>query len=148
MNAIQVSSYPSVGVKLLDRDHGHLEEILGEIQLKAAGGHFSRQIEVKLRKLAKRMQLHFALEESMMSATYYPGINFHRLKHQWLMDQMAVLATQDGRYALERNVHLVNLLGVSHHRHLEEDDLDYALWLNASCGNAVDAAASVEPIEP
>jgi hemerythrin-like metal-binding protein len=148
MNAIQVSSYPRVGVKLLDRDHGHLEEILGEIQLKAAGGLFSRQIEEKLRKLAKRMQLHFELEESLMSATYYPGINIHRLKHQWMMDQMAVLATQDGRYALDRNVHLVNLLGVSHHRHLDEEDMDYALWLNAGRGKVVGAAATVEQIEP
>ena len=129
MNAIRVSTNPGVGVMLLDRDHGHLEEILAEIQLKAGNGHFSKQIEVMLRKLTKRMQLHFELEESMMLATYYPGVNEHRRKHQWLMDQMDVLATRDGRHALKRNVHLVNLLGVSHHRHLEEEDLDYGLWL-------------------
>ena len=119
-----------MGIKLLDRDHDHLKEILEEIQLMAAAGFASGQTGVMLRKLAKRMRLHFALEEQLMSATRYPGTVVHHLKHQWLVDQLDLLATQRGRSALEQNAHLLSLLADSHFKHMSNEDLDYGLWLS------------------
>jgi len=142
MNAIGESSHPSVGVKLLDRDHGYLEEILREIQFRAAAGFASGQAGVMLRKLAAHMRQHFALEEGMMLATRFPGTALHRLQHQLLLDEIDALATHRGRTALERNAQLLSLLAASHHTHIGSADLDYGLWLHATRPQHSDVASA------
>jgi hemerythrin-like metal-binding protein len=142
MNSMAEKVHPSVGVKLLDRDHGHLEEILAEIQWRAAAGLTDGRAGELLRKMAQRLRLHFALEEGMMAATHYPGTGVHCLRHQWMIDQVELLATQRVRNRLERNAHLLSLLTASHRRHIGCEDLDYGLWLNASRPRRTDTAAS------
>jgi len=143
MNAIREVSHISVGVRLLDRDHDDLTEILSEIQFRTAVGLPEGRTSEMLRTLAQRMQLHFALEESMMLATRYPGTAKHRLRHQWLIKQVRTLATKSGRCALERNPHLMNLMTGWHYQHVGDDDLDYGIWLSASGSNSIDSAGGI-----
>jgi hemerythrin-like metal-binding protein len=128
----------NVGVKLLDRDHDDLGEMIQEIQMRAGNGLDDTRSGEMLRKLAKRLALHFALEDGMMSATRYPGAGVHRLQHQWLMDQVNALAVQRGRNSLARNTQLLSLLTDSHHKHIGHEDFDYGIWLNTGRRHQMD----------
>jgi len=147
MNTTGKTSHSSVGIKLMDRDHDHLTEIVTEIQLRAAAGFANGQAGAMLRKLSERMRLHFALEEGLMSATRYPGTAIHCLKHRWLVDQVDLLAAQPGRNPLERNAQLFSLLLHAHSEHIGREDLDYGLWLNAIRPRATDTSAYVPRVE-
>lgn len=142
MRAKETNAHPSVGVKLLDRDHEDLNEILDEIQFRITTGLGEGRTGAMVRRLAQRLQVHFALEEGMMEVSGYPDGVLHRLHHQWLMDQVEMLAAQRGRNALARNAHLMNLLVASHHRHIGHEDLHYGHWLNATRLRSADSSAS------
>jgi len=144
MNTIGELSHPRVGVKLLDRDHDHLSEILDEIQFRAAAGLGGARTAAMVRGLAQHMRLHFALEEGMMTTTRYPGANIHHLQHRLLIDQVNMLAAQRGRNALERNAELLNFLTASHSSHIAHADMDYGLWLQTTKPCLVDAACAAK----
>jgi hemerythrin-like metal-binding protein len=130
MSTAQAGGHPSVGVKLLDRDHNFIEEIFSEIQFRAAAGLLNEQTGKLVRQLAQLMQVHFALEEGMMSSTHYPGSEIHQLRHQWMMEQIELLVTLRGRKEMKRNEELMKYLADSHRWHIRNDDLHYGLWLN------------------
>lgn len=142
MNASGECSHPGVGVRLMDRDHDHLSEILGEIQFRVSAGLGSAKTGEMLRRLARHLRLHFDLEEGMMAASQYPGIAIHQLRHELLVDQVNALTTHRGRKALERNVELLNLLVTSHIKHVGHSDMHYGIWLNAGSPRIMDAAST------
>jgi hemerythrin len=144
MNANEMRSYSGVGVKLIERDHDNLSEILSEIQFRITSGLASGKTSELVRKLAHHMQLHFALEEGMMTASRYPGIDLHRLQHQLLVDQVHILAKERGRGALERNAALLNFFAATHIKHMGHADLHYGIWLNAGSPRHKDTACAAE----
>jgi len=145
MNAIGKGSHPSVGVKMLDRDHDHLSEILEEIQFRAAAGLAGGRTVEMVRRLAQTMQAHFTLEEGMMALTRYPGTAIHRLQHQLLVDQVNALATQHGRNARGLHAQLLNFFANSHYKHIGDADMDYGLWLSATGPHFTDGAGGAAP---
>jgi hemerythrin len=142
MISIRGNTHPSVGVKLMDRDHDCLSEILGEIQFRVAAGLGGAKTGEMVRQLAHHMQLHFALEEGMMEASRFPGIAIHQLQHKLLIDQVHALATQRGSSALRRNAEPLNFLAASHIKHIGYADLHYGIWLNASSSQRTDTACT------
>jgi hemerythrin-like metal-binding protein len=123
---------PSVGVKMLDRDHRELSEILREIQSQIAVGAAGRMTSRIFGDLLRATRSHFSLEEEMMAATKFPGLAVHRLRHQWMTDQIESLAVRDGSQGLILDEPILQLFSESHLTHVHTEDLNYGLWLNGS----------------
>jgi len=120
----------SVGVRLLDRDHRDMSEAIQELQAKALGDQNRNLTGLLLRKLAHVTLTHFAMEEGMMAATRYPELAPHRLNHQRMMERLRSLVACHKRGSLTLNVHSLGFLSEWHSTHVEDDDLNYGIWLN------------------
>ena len=131
MNLPTSSGEVSVGVKMLDCDHRALFETIKELQAAASVDVDPRRTSSLLCKLADFTLTHFALEEGMMAATKYPGLDLHRLHHQRLTEQVATLVSRhkQGGQALDSDS--LSFLSELHADHVQQDDLHYGLWLNA-----------------
>jgi hemerythrin len=71
------------------------------------------------------------LEEEMMLATKYPGMDLHRLHHQRLTEHVTTLVSRHNQGGLTLNNDLLGFLSELHADHVHQDDLHYGLWLNA-----------------
>lgn len=123
------------GVKMIDRDHREMSEVLQEIRNQIATGKPRNETNRLLSELALVTRSHFALEEGMMAATDYPGTVLHRLRHQWMMDQIKALTSCPGRKDLVLAVPLLELFSESHVAHMNTEDLGFGLWLNGGVGS-------------
>jgi hemerythrin len=121
----------SVGVKMMDRDHMEISEMVLELNLESAAGRPWDRTGRVLKEMARALGSHFAMEQTLMDSTRYPGSAIHRLRHEWMIDQIRVLATRTKREGLEANRMLLELMSESHFAHMQTDDLHYGLWLNA-----------------
>ena len=118
-----------LGIKIIDRDHREISELLLEINFNAArDADASRRLR-NLRDLARATRSHFLLEEWMMAASKYPGLALHRMRHAWMLEEIKRLAAywDKERTALMREP--VGLLWESHIEHVESEDRAYGLWL-------------------
>jgi hemerythrin len=119
----------NTGVRLLDCDHREMGDLLHELHRTLTAGE-SMQQTAHLLTLIRRITLtHFALEESMMQATSYPDTYLHRLEHQWLAEQNALLETRARRSGLVAGDQLLNLMTQSHLSHMHHYDIHYGKWL-------------------
>jgi hemerythrin len=131
MNLTTSNGELSVGVKMLDCDHRALFETIKELQAVAAQDADPRRTGSLLSKLANFTLTHFALEEGMMAATKFPGMDLHRLHHQRITEQVAALASRYNRAGLPLDSDSLSFLSQLHADHIQQDDLHYGLWLNA-----------------
>jgi hemerythrin len=120
-------------IKVIDRDHREISELLVEINFNVArDGDAGRRIHT-LRDLARATRSHFLLEEAMMAATKFPGLALHRMRHQWMLQQIGQLANYWGKEKNALTREPIGLLWESHIAHLESEDRSYGLWLDGSC---------------
>jgi hemerythrin-like metal-binding protein len=133
----------SVGVKMMDRDHCELSEMVLELNLEAAAGRPWDRTGRILKEMARALGSHFAMEQTMMESTRYPGATIHRLRHEWMIDQMRVLATRCKQDGVAANQILLELLSESHFAHMQTDDLRYGAWLNAAPVRPASAAEGI-----
>lgn len=125
-----------LGIKMLDRDHTEISELLLEINFNAAkDGAAGRQIR-RLGELSRVTRSHFLLEEGMMAATKYPGLAVHRLRHAWMMEQIRRLAAYWSRERDALTREPMGMLWESHIAHVESEDRAYGLWLGGSDGES------------
>jgi hemerythrin-like metal-binding protein len=143
MQQVQQENGMSVGVKMMDRDHMELSEMVLELNLEAAAGKPWERTGNILKEMARALGSHFALEQTMMESTRYPGVTIHRLRHEWMMDQMRVLTARCKKDGVEANRMLLELLSESHFAHMQTDDLNYGLWLNAGMARPAGAAQGI-----
>jgi hemerythrin len=122
----------SVGVRILDFDHREMTEALYEIQRAVTADADPRRTGSLLRKLAEFSLTHFALEEGMMAATRFPGLARHRLEHHHIIGKMKTLVSRHQRSGLTLDHNSLRLVAELHAAHVEQDDLRYGLWLNAT----------------
>jgi hemerythrin-like metal-binding protein len=120
-----------LGVTMMDRDHSEIHGMIAELKWIAAAHAPSERTSSLLRELSRASASHFALEETMMEATRYPGTQIHRLRHRWMIDQLRSLSGRLRRNRLQPDHPLVELIAESHHAHVWIEDLNYAWWLNA-----------------
>jgi hemerythrin-like metal-binding protein len=130
----------SVGVKMMDRDHCELSEMVLDLNLEAAAGKPWDRTGRLLKEMARALGSHFGMEQTMMESTRYPGATIHRLRHEWMIDQMRVLATRCKQDGVAANQILLELLSESHFAHMQTDDLRYGAWLNAAPGRPASTA--------
>jgi hemerythrin-like metal-binding protein len=130
MEQVRQENGLSVGVKMMDRDHMELSEMVLELNLDAAAGKPWDRTGRLLKDMARALGSHFSMEQTMMESTRYPGATIHRLRHEWMIDQMRVLATRCKKDGVEANRILLELLSESHFAHMQTEDFRYGLWLN------------------
>jgi hemerythrin len=81
----------------------------------------------------------------MMAASKFPGVALHRMRHQWMLQQIGHLAGYWGREKTAPTREPVGLLWESHIAHLESEDRAYGLWLIGTCSEHEQAAGLSEP---
>ncbi|MGO8759558.1 MAG: bacteriohemerythrin [Terracidiphilus sp.] len=121
-----------LGVQLIDRDHREIAEIMLAINFNAArDADPGRQLR-HLRELQRLVRSHFLLEEAMMTASRYPGLGLHTMRHEWMMEQIRRLCVywKDEKNALTREP--MGLLWESHIAHVESEDRAYDRWLDGA----------------
>ena len=119
-----------LGIKMIDRDHKEICELLLEMNYSAPeNGDASRRLR-RLKELERISRSHFLLEEGMMAATRYPGLALHRLRHEWMMEQIKRLTAYWGREKNALTREPMGLLWESHILHVEGEDRAYGDWLN------------------
>jgi hemerythrin-like metal-binding protein len=133
----------SVGVKMMDRDHMEISEMVLELNLDAAAGRPWDHTGRILKDMARALSSHFAMEQTLMDSTRYPGATIHHLRHEWMIDQMRVLATRSKKDGIEANQMLLALLSESHFAHMQTDDMRYGLWLNGEVARPAGAAEGI-----
>jgi hemerythrin-like metal-binding protein len=125
-----------LGIKVIDRDHREISDLLLEINFNGSrDGDAGRRIHT-LRDLARATRAHFLLEESIMAATKFPGLALHRMRHQWMLQQIGQLAAYWGKEKNALTREPIGLLWESHIAHLEGEDRAYGLWLDGMCSES------------
>ena len=125
-----------LGIKVIDRDHREISDLLVEINFNAArDGDAGRRIR-RLRDLVRLTRSHFLLEEGVMAVSKFPGLPLHRLRHQWMLEQIWQLANDWGKQKNALTREPIGLLWESHIAHLEGEDRAYGLWLDGMCSES------------
>jgi hemerythrin-like metal-binding protein len=121
----------NVGVRILDRDHRQMAEVIYELKAATLANRDPSLTVPLLRKLAQFTLNHFAFEEDMMQTTRYPGMAVHRLNHRHLMGKLGALIAHHDRGGHPLASSSLRFLHEWHIGHVHSDDLHYGLWLNA-----------------
>jgi hemerythrin-like metal-binding protein len=125
-----------LGIKVIDRDHREISDLLVEINFNAArDGDAGRRIR-RLRDLVRLTRSHFLLEEGVMAVSKFPGLALHRMRHQWMLQQIGQLAAYWGKEKNALTREPIGLLWESHIAHLEGEDRAYGLWLDGMCSES------------
>ena len=120
----------SVGVRVLDQQHGILLDTLNEIGVAIASGARVEEINELLARLIDFTRRHFETEETLMARYEFPQRDEHISEHKRMMAQIAdtVHAMQHGE-----PIHLRTLTGFLRRwftMHIEGPDHVYGEWLN------------------
>ena len=118
-----------LGMKMLDRDHDAISDLLLEIHFNTAKGEGPDRQLRPIGDLTRLMRSHFLLEEGMMATTRYPGMGAHTMRHEWMMEQCRRLLfdLRKRRGVLTREP--MGLLWDSHFAHVDAEDQTFTLWL-------------------
>jgi len=120
----------SIGVGALDEEHRALYGSINALNAAMVGNQGRSQIEPLLRKVADRTCAHFSSEEAMMTRTNYPGLALHRIKHQYLLEQLVAFVSRFERGGAMLNQHSLNFLRDWCNTHIEKEDKQFGQWLN------------------
>jgi hemerythrin len=119
----------SVGIRILDCDHREMSETIKDIQADLLEGKERERIGRNLRKLATFSLAHFALEEGIMSATKYPGLALHSLRHQRMSEEIKAYAELCDQHSSPVNGLSLNFVNNWHAAHVGHEDRSLGLWL-------------------
>ena len=78
-------------VRILDRQHKLLTDLLNELHEARAAGHDSHDLDRILAKLIHGNSLHFATEERLMTAIAYPDYAHHKAEHDRLLQEVRAI---------------------------------------------------------
>ena len=123
-------AHAHTGARLIDCDHRALEDLFTQLDHNLAAGTPITQIAIQLAAIRQLTLTHFALEESIMQSTKFPGLELHRLEHQWLAEQTASLAARARQQQITNDDMLLKYLVQTHRAHIRHRDRDYGDWLH------------------
>ena len=130
MPLLSWSSAFSIGIGPLDREHRELFAAINDLQAAVESAQEPAVTTAMLRRVAVDTVAHFLDEERMMSATKYPGLVLHAMKHQHLISQLNAFL---GRYSREdaiMNIYSLNFLRDWCTTHIQTEDRNFGFWLN------------------
>jgi len=120
----------SVGVKPLDSQHTVLFGLLNDLHAAMLKGQAKSLTGPLLKRLVEYTHTHFKDEETMLTATRYPGLASHKAIHQALIKQVEEHAAQHDRGEISVNLQLLNFLRNWLTNHIQKVDHEYGPWLN------------------
>lgn len=122
----------ATGIQQIDDDHKRVMEIINRIDNALQGDHATRQVDsTTLEELAKYAEDHFALEERLMAAADFPGLEAHRQEHHRARTLLLGLRNQhiDGRVV--RSSDALSFLSTWLSDHVLGTDMAYVEHLKA-----------------
>ena len=130
MTLLQWNHASSVGVQILDEQHGVLIDTLNALSVGAAGGAPANEVRELIARLLEYTKRHFQTENMLMEKFEYPGYEEHKTEHERLVVQIA-----DAGRAMQMGepVHLRMLTGYVRQwfsAHMEGTDHELGAWLN------------------
>ncbi len=120
----------SVGVRILDQQHGVLLDTLNQLSVGIAGGAPANEVRELIERLVDYTQRHFQSEEALMEQYGFPGRLEHQAEHQRLLAQIVDAARA---MQLGEPVHLRTMVGYVRQwfvTHTEGIDRVLGEWLN------------------
>ncbi len=120
----------SVGVKSIDDEHHQLFGLINDLHDAMLKGQAQSLMGSLLHKLADYTQTHFAAEEKMMTATRYPGLVEHQMKHHELIKQVKEFSARFEKGEVALNLDLMNFLRDWLTNHIQKVDHECGPWLN------------------
>ncbi len=121
----------SVGVGALDQEHRELCAIINDLEATVTKDEERGKVGLLLFKLADLARSHFADEETAMTASRYPGLVLHALKHQFLIEQIDALIVRLDRDGYTLNEHSLKFLRDWFETHIQKDDLNFGTWFRS-----------------
>jgi hemerythrin-like metal-binding protein len=118
--------------KIMDRDHRELSETIKDLQADILVGKDRDRTVRLLRKLEHFARSHFAMEEGMMAATWFPGLAAHSVRHQSMMQDLRAFGSSHSRGGSILGVNLPWFLTQWHTAHIRDEDRKLEQWLNQS----------------
>jgi hemerythrin-like metal-binding protein len=120
----------SVGVRVLDQQHGILLDTLNELGVAIASGAHATVLSEIVARLIDFTRRHFETEEILMERFEYPESEEHISEHKRMLAQIA-----DAARAMQHGepLHLRTLTGFLRKwfvSHIEGADHEYGEWLN------------------
>ncbi len=82
MEMVEWSENLSVGIAMIDEQHGKLIQLMGELHDAIKRNEAADMIEDILTNLFNYAQVHFAAEEELFRKHKYPEMALHELEHQ------------------------------------------------------------------
>lgn len=121
----------SVGVKAMDDQHKGLVKALNDMYDAMRSGRANDVIGPLLKMLVKYTREHFAAEEALINKHLYPDRKEHALHHQKLTHEVEALVARFDRGDLSVCIPLLNFLREWLVNHIQKEDRQYGVWLNA-----------------
>jgi hemerythrin len=119
-----------VGVEVMDSEHRELSQAINDLHAAALQDRQQSLTGPLLRKVAEVARAHFSSEEGLMVSSNYPGMALHLFKHQYLMQQVDALQGRVNRGGFKLTEHSLSFLNHWFTAHIQEEDTQFALWLN------------------
>lgn len=91
MPIIQWNESMCVGVKIIDKEHKHLVDIVNDLSDAIENGSGHTVLSVSLNNVVSFVNFHFKHEEELFSATAYPLKEEHIKEHKALYKKITVL---------------------------------------------------------
>lgn len=130
MRSVICSRDLSVRMNILDRDHREIDAILHELNYASAQQCDTARLIPLLRQFQRIALSHFALEDGMMTATRYPGLALHRMRHEWMCEEVGLTLNAWKHPSLETPEQSVLMLLESHSNHVQYEDLRFGVSLD------------------
>lgn len=120
----------SVGVRILDQQHGVLMDTLNQLSVGIASGAPANEVQELIERLVEYTRRHFQSEQALMEQYAYPGRMAHEAEHQKLLAQIVDAARA---MQLGEPVHLRTMTGFIRQwfsTHMDGIDHELGDWLN------------------
>ncbi len=92
--AIEWSDKFSIGVEMVDEQHKVLVHILNRLNVAVSRNEGEKVIRGIIDSLIEYTKAHFALEEKLMAAAHYSGLEAHVIEHRQFTEKVYELAEQ------------------------------------------------------
>jgi len=122
----------SVGVAELDQQHQQLLSIINDLIDHQHETIYSETVSSCFGKLVAYTRRHFALEEDMMRAYGFPGLDAHKAQHVQFIENLVDMMLELDHVSMHD---LLAFLTAWFDQHICHDDQHYAAYFARSGGN-------------
>jgi hemerythrin-like metal-binding protein len=123
----------SVGVQVMDDQHGILLDALNELRVALLHGAEGKAVRGMLARVTELMRLHVESEERLLALYGFPELTAHKAEHQRLMGRLAQFNTRFEQRQTDSVYELVEYLRKWFTTHTGVAGKKYGPWLQ-KCG--------------